>query len=123
MRMGIALVFMLGLTAGAAAEPNEDLMDLTQGLWSLAGEGEQGCDITLGDRPAKEGARVIDDAGDCRNVIPGMSSATAWRIEEPGTLVFLSDTGKVLLKLQHDQAQGEFRADDQGQTLVMSPLD
>ena len=124
MRIAIALILTAGLAGAATAEPNVNLMDLNEGLWSLSGGPDtEGCDVTLGDRPTDHGARMIDDAGDCRNIVPEMASATAWRIDEPSTFVFLSDTGKVLMRLEYDKAQGEFKANDEGLTLTLSPLD
>ena len=123
MRTPLALVLCFGLVCPALAEVDQNLMDLNQGLWTLSSGDGQSCDITLGDRPANEGARVIDDAGDCRTLVPEMANATAWRIDTPGTLIFLSDSDKALLSLHFDRSEGEFKNPDRSPPLVMSPLD
>lgn len=124
MRIQIAAAALLiGLAAPAAAEPDTDLMDLNQGLWDLTSADGAACSLTLGDRPADHFARVLEDAGDCRDLDPALAQASSWRIDEPGELLLLSDGGKILLRLAYHRDEGTFGTTDRTPELVLQPLD
>ncbi len=103
----LALAVVLGLAAPASAmEIDVRLMDLTEGPWTLGTEGES-CQLTLGDEPV-EGGRHLDGGGECRGINPALDQATKWRIDVPHELVLMDDAGKVLAKMNYDEAKSMF---------------
>jgi len=118
-----AAVVVLGLAVPATAEPDTALMDLNQGPWDLVSADGASCSLMLGDCPAKDFARVLEDAGDCRDLDPALSQATAWRIDEPGELLLLSDGGKTVLRLTYHRDEGTFGTIGRTPELTLQPLD
>ena len=93
--------------AAARAEQDTALMDLSQGPWRLTEGGAASCPLTLGDRPVDKG-RFLDGGGDCRALEDKMTEATGWRIDRPGTLLFLDDRGNPLLRMTFNREAGTF---------------
>ncbi len=104
---------------GGAVEIDERLMDLTEGPWTLS-YGGQSCQITLGDEDV-EGGRHLDGGAECSGLNPALAEATKWRIDVPHELVFLSDGGRVLAKMNYDEKTTVFTGvSASGEPLVMS---
>ena len=106
-------------TPGMASEIDVRLMDLTEGPWAL-GFGGEACQLILGDAEV-EGGRRLDGGAECSGVNPPLAQATKWRIDVPHELVFLNDTGRVLAKMNYDEAKSVFTGiSANGDPLVLS---
>jgi Protease inhibitor Inh len=123
MRNLIAAALLAASAGTAAAEANTTLMDLSLGPWLLVLGGGESCDITLGDESVGNSARTLDGAPDCRGLDPALDQATAWRIDEPDEMVFLSDSGKVLLRMAFHKDEGTFSTTDKSPELVLQPAE
>lgn len=115
--LGLATLFCA--TPGTAAEIDVRQMDLTEGPWALGTEGET-CQLILGDAEV-EGGRHLDGGAECSGINPALGQATKWRIDVPHELVFLNDGGRVLAKMNYDEAKSVFTGiSANGDPLVLS---
>jgi Protease inhibitor Inh len=101
MRRLLLALAVVGLAGPAAAEMDTNLMDLSEGAWTLSA-GAATCQITLGDDPV-EGGRSLAGGSECRDIDSSLDQATKWRIDTPGELIFLSDGGRDLARLHYDE--------------------